>query len=111
MESLTVEELKKMQQQDGDLTVINVLDEKQYRQAHIPDSENVPRSADDFVERVERLVGSKDDPVVVYCASTECTASPKAARTLEEAGFNRVYDFEGGVKAWNDAGERVVMST
>ena len=54
---------------------------------------------------MEKLVGGKKDkPIVVYCASTTCDASPKAARRLNEAGFSKVYDYEGGVKAWKESG-------
>lgn len=111
MKTINADELKNMRQNEDDLTVINVLSEKQHRTAHIPGSENVPVEADDFVDRVENLVGSKEKPVVVYCANNECTASPTAAETLEKAGFDQVYDFEAGVKGWDDAGEKLVTSS
>lgn len=110
MQNLSVQEFKTMCDKHGDLTVINVLGEASYRKAHIPETDNVPGDRDDFAERVERLAGGKNRPVVVYCASTQCEASPKAARRLEQAGFERVYDFQGGTKAWIEAGERVVSS-
>jgi len=110
MKSLTIDEFRKMREKDGKLTVINVLSQDNYREAHIPGTQNVPRGDDDFLEKVETLAGSKDQPVVVYCASTDCDASPKAAKTLENAGFNKVYDFEGGTKAWKEAGEKVIGS-
>jgi rhodanese-related sulfurtransferase len=30
--------------------------------------------------------------------------SSQAARKLEEAGFTNVHDYEGGTKAWQEAG-------
>lgn len=104
MQTLTVSEFKDMREESQGVHVINVLDPDQYEEQHIPDTENVPLSENDFVQQVEQRVGGKDQPVVVYCASESCDASPKAAEKLEKAGFSKVYDFEGGTKAWNEAG-------
>lgn len=84
--------------------VINVLGEDQFQQAHIPDSENVPEALDDFEDRVAGMTESTETPIVVYCASDTCQASPRAASRLSEAGFENVYDFEGGLEAWQEAG-------
>lgn len=107
MKQLTTQELKNMQQKGDGLALINVLDADQFDREHIPDSTNIPVGDKDFVQRVEEQVGDKSETVVVYCASTECDASPKAARKLEEAGFTDVYDYEGGMKAWKEAGNSV----
>lgn len=107
MQTLTVEQLKSLIDDRHDMTLINVLAEEEFERAHIPGSLNVPVKRDDFIERVEELVGSKDDTVVVYCASFDCEASPKAARRLEDAGFSDVHDFEGGIKEWLKAGHEV----
>lgn len=108
MKKVTVEELRKLQAEKDNLAVINVLSEEQFQKAHIPGSLNVPRaSGSDFPARVERVVGGKDTPVVVYCSSTECETSPKAGRELEDAGFSDVRHFAGGMRAWQDAGRRV----
>lgn len=101
MKTLTATELKKLQEEKGDtLAVINVLEPEAFRAAHIPGSVNIPGKRDDFVKRVEAEAGGKNGPVVVYCASTTCDASPAAARKLAAAGFSEVYDFTGGMKAW-----------
>ncbi len=84
-----------------------MLGREDFERAHIPGSENVPVDRDDFAERVEELVSDKDDTIVVYCASFDCEASPKAARKLDGAGFSNVYDFEGGIKEWMKAGHEV----
>jgi rhodanese-related sulfurtransferase len=108
MTPLTLEQFKNLREKNGDLTVINVLDEDQFHLAHIPGTRNVPRDDKRFVQQVEKLAGGKSKPVVVYCASDDCEASPKAAKELEQAGFDNVYDFEGGTKAWKEAGEKLV---
>jgi rhodanese-related sulfurtransferase len=107
VQTLTTEQLDKMRESHEDLPLINVLPEETYEKAHIPGSDNIPLQADDFLERAEKKAGGKDKPLVVYCASTECDASPKAAKKLEEAGFSEVYDYEGGTEAWKQAGREV----
>lgn len=103
MKTMNAHELKRWLDQDKDFTLINVLGEEDFERAHIPGSRNVPVDRDDFERQIERMAGSKDETIVVYCASHDCEASPKAARKLDEAGFREVYDFEGGIKSWMEA--------
>lgn len=110
METLTTEQVQQMKQSNGP-ALINVLDEKYFRKQHIPGSKNIPLSTDNFVQKVEQTAGGKDQPVIVYCANTECDASPKAAQELDKSGFQTVYDFEGGMDAWKDAGLPVESET
>lgn len=107
MQTLTTEQLDQLQKDNENLALINVLPEETFQKAHIPGSENVPVGSDDFIEQIEEKTGGKDEPVVVYCADTECNASPKAAEALEKAGFSKVYDYEGGTEAWREAGREV----
>jgi len=107
MKTLTVGGLEKLQRGNRGINLINVLDREEFEKAHIPGSINIPGNRNDFVEQVERRVSSRDEPVVVYCASVDCQASPKAAKRLESAGFTDVYDFEGGIRGWRDAGQPV----
>ena len=104
MQTITTEKLQRLQKDTKNLTVVNVLDQEKFSNAHIPGSENVPSSRPDFAKAVEALAGGKDKPVVVYCGSLDCDASPKAAQALEKAGFTQVIDYEGGVRAWKEAG-------
>lgn len=105
MKTLSVQELKDRKQRGENFPLINTLSAEDFGKTKIPDSTNVPLESGDFVSRVEAAAGGKDQPVVVYCASEECQSSTKAAKKLEEAGFTEVYDFEGGAKAWREAGE------
>ena len=103
MERINTQQLESMMESKSDLAVINTLPEESAREANIKGTPNIPLGRDDFVEQVEKAAGAKDQPVVVYCANTECDVSEKAAKKLEENGFQRVYDYEGGSKAWNEA--------
>jgi rhodanese-related sulfurtransferase len=77
-----------------------VLPRDEFNEKHIRTSINIPVDSDDFAEKVESVAGRKDRKIVVYCANFDCDASPKAAEKLEAAGFDKVYDYEGGTEDW-----------
>ena len=104
MPELTADELRCMREADQDLVVINVLAAEDHREQHIPSSVNVPLDREHFVEEVLALAGSKDAKVVVYCASSTCRVSPRAAKKLEQAGFRRIYNLAAGIQGWREAG-------
>lgn len=90
-------------QRDEGYTLVNVLRREQYEQEHIPHSINIPA---DQIDEFERRF-DKPKKIVVYCASPECQASSQAARALKQRGFEHVYDYEGGMSDWRDAGNPV----
>lgn len=104
MNTLTTKQLKEKAQRQAAFELINVLPRDHFEKAHIPGSRNIPLSNDGFVQEVRNTVDNEREEIVVYCANRECDLSPKAARKLEDAGFTNVYDYEGGTKAWKDAG-------
>lgn len=111
MKTLTTKELQKIRDERQSLPIINVLPRENYEKQHIAGSVSIPLEEQNFVQQVEGEAKSKSNPLVVYCASSECDASPKAAKKLEDAGFTRVYDYEPGTKGWKDAGLPVVGAT
>ncbi|NGP54285.1 rhodanese-like domain-containing protein [Thioalkalivibrio sp. XN8] len=101
MQPISRETLEKMnEQKKDDFVLINVLPREAFREAHIRTSINIPHEDDTFVEEVEKVAGGKDRKIVMYCANKDCDASPTAAKKLDEAGFEHVYDYEGGTRDW-----------
>ena len=89
--------------ESGDRPVlINVLARDAYIAERIPGSINVP--GDMIEEIIEKVVPDKDQDIVVYCANTNCSASPEAASKLENMGYHRVSDFESGLAGWKNSG-------
>ena len=80
------------------LALVNVLDATQFERKHIPRSINIP--VDELDQFEERFAKEKD--IIVYCASSDCDASPRAAKALSERGFTKVFDYEGGVADWEE---------
>ncbi|WP_425395863.1 rhodanese-like domain-containing protein [Aeoliella sp.] len=108
MQKLTAAQLDQAKQQGKRFLLVNTLDEAHFDKTNIEGAVNIPQQDDDFVERVEKQAGGKDQPVVVYCANTECSSSTQAAEKLEKAGFTNVYDFESGAEGWKESGHRTV---
>jgi len=96
-------------QQNGPLILVEVLPPDEYEKGHLPSAINVPLG-EQFEETFSLVVPDKDSPVVVYCASKACDASPKAAKRLEKMGYGNVMDYSGGKKDWSDAGLRLVQT-
>lgn len=103
MQTLTREELKAMIDRGDDVLLVNVLDPAAFAQAHIPGSHNVPATDQGLDERIRELGASEDSRVVLYCSNFDCNASHAAAKRLEQAGFNDLYRYAGGIEDWMDA--------
>ncbi len=98
--TITREALRAKMEAQEDFVLVDVLSPESYAKGHLPGAINMP------VSEIESEAPGKlsiDDTIVVYCASFECHASPTAARKLEEMGYTRVIDYEGGLADWKDA--------
>ena len=81
--------------------LVNALAREGFDEARIPGSINIPAS--DAVRVAPDLLAT-DQPIVVYCSSRSCTASPTLAQKLVDLGFTEVIDFEGGIDEWEREG-------
>lgn len=81
------------------LLVINVLSSKYYHDCRIRGSINVPN--DELEEYAKPL--DREVPIVVYCASYECSASMIGWKILHKMGFKNVWAYEGGMNEWYHA--------
>jgi rhodanese-related sulfurtransferase len=103
MKMLSNEEFKHFRESGEQFTLLNVLPAGDFEKTKIPGAVSVPVDEPDFVDRVSKMIGKKEEPVVTYCANEQCPASTQAAEKLEKAGFTDVYDFKGGFEAWSHA--------
>ncbi len=104
METITRDELRQMMEQNGDLTLVEVLGPQYYKKYHLPGASNVPVGDEHFEEAIQKAAPDKSKPIVVYCQNEECPASAKAARRLDAMGYQKVYDYEAGKEDWKEAG-------
>ncbi len=85
---------------EGDVALVDVRDQHEWDEGHIPGALHVPRS---FLEsKIESAVPDRERPLVVYCASGNRSAF--AAKTLEELGYENVVSLAGGFTDWKRNG-------
>ena len=102
MKSITAGDLKKKIGSNDDFVLVDVLSTESFNEKHISKSISLP--VDHVKEKAADVLPDKSKEIIVYCASTECHASPNAARMLEEMGYTNVVDFEAGLAGWEEAG-------
>jgi molybdopterin/thiamine biosynthesis adenylyltransferase/rhodanese-related sulfurtransferase len=97
-------EVRDLQQRNGaepDLVIVDVREQGEWDQGHVPGAIHVPRS---YLEsRFENFVPQRDKKIVLYCATGQRSAL--AANTLEEQmGYEDVASMNGGFVLWKDRG-------
>lgn len=100
MKEINVDELKQ-KLENKDVILIEVLDKESYEKSHIKGAINIPLK-EIGAEAKKRF--NKGDEIVVYCSDHECSASPLAAKKLNDLGFKNVYHYKGGKKEWKESG-------
>lgn len=103
-QNLKVEEFDAKRKADTNSTVVlDVRTKEEYRAGHIPGSLLVDFTSDGFEQQVAKL--DKDKTYLVHCASGGRSA--RACKVMERVGFKKLYNLEGGMTAWENAGKPV----
>ncbi len=95
VESITAKELH--QKQNG-IVLIDVRTPEEFADGYIKNAKNINFYDDSFMNKINKL--DKKQPVYIYCKKGGRSA--KAAQKLKAAGFEKVYDLEGGISQWKD---------
>ena len=82
--------------------VLEALPEAHYQQGHIPGARLFPM--DRARELAPMVSGTRDAPIVVYCASETCKNSHEVAKLLGDVGYTDVSVYVGGKADWQSAG-------
>lgn len=85
-------------------TILDVRTPEEWAEGTIANAEKIDYYSDNFATDIERL--NKSEPVFVYCKKGGRSSS--AAEILEENGFTKVYNLDGGITAWIDAGNEIL---
>ena len=98
---LTVEEFDAKRKQEG-VVVIDVRTPEEFKAGHVPGAVNIDIGDKDFDKKVEAL--DKDKTYVVHCQR-----GGRSARAAEKmkSKVDKLFDFSGGMQAWNAAGKPV----
>lgn len=87
----------------GDYQFIDVREEEEHAEVHIPGTVNIPLS--EFLPRVDEI--SEDAPVILVCSTG--VRSAQAALFLASMGYDQdlIYNLEDGTKGWMKKGYAV----
>jgi phage shock protein E len=100
MSSLTILELKKLIEEDPNLVIIDTRTEWELKDGKIPKAVWLDVSSREFMQKVTAL--PKDKTYCLYCASGGRTSM--IVPFMEQCGFTKVYDLEGGIVSWMISG-------
>lgn len=89
---------------NNDAAVIDLRTSESYARGHIVNARNVP--LDELSAKMDKLAALKKKPVLAVCEMG--VSSSKAVTTLQQAGFESVYNLKGGMNGWTQAGLPVV---
>ena len=89
---------------DTQALVLDVRASGEFEAGHLPNARNIPLAELD--KRTGELPASR--PVIVCCNSGMTSA--KAAAALRKAGRQDVFNLDGGLNAWRQAGLPIVKS-
>ncbi len=83
----------------GEVTVLDVRPDEEYRAGHIPGAVSLP--LDEIEQRLSEL--ERDREIVAYCRGPYCVLAVEAVEVLGEHGFNAVR-IDIGVPEWRSRG-------
>lgn len=87
----------------NDALVVDVRSQDEFVRGHIVGSRHIPMP--DLERRLPELEKFKSRPLILCCQSGARSAS--AMTTLRKAGFEQVFNLQGGLQEWERAGQPV----
>lgn len=87
------------QAKSGDILIIDVRTEDEYKAGHVPGAINIPH--DIIAQKLSEISAFKDKPVVVYCRSGY--RATKAMKVLANNAFSDIRHLEGDMLGWRKA--------
>ena len=85
----------------AEVQLIDVRTPGEYENGHLKNAVNIDINSGDFEQRIGKL--DKKRPVLVYCLSGG--RSGRAASQMQDMGFSEVYNMDGGIMKWQNAGK------
>lgn len=79
-----------------DVQLVDVRTPEEFDEIRIANAQNIDFSSPTFEDDISKL--DKEKPVILYCKGG--VRSAKCARKLKSAGFEKIYDLEGGISKW-----------
>jgi len=101
MAEIDVKTLRRWQTEARGFILIDTLPPTAFAKEHLPGSIHIV--SDDVIALAPTHLRDKDADIVVYCASATCKRAGLSAERLISLGYQNVWHFVGGKRAWRDA--------
>jgi rhodanese-related sulfurtransferase len=98
--TIDVHELHKRREIDPNLCIIDVREDDEWQEQHIPRAVHIPK--DLVAAQIEQIVPDHNQPIYLHCKGG--VRSMHAAAALLSIGYTSVYSIDGGITAWRNAG-------
>ncbi len=106
IKTITPEDVFRLNQESGGITIIDVREKDEFAEVSSPLAENYPLST--FV--VGSFAKKRDKKTQLFMLCRSGKRSLKASQLLESAGFESIYNVEGGMMTWETSGLPVVRN-
>lgn len=87
-------------QSESKAVIVDVRDDDEWHEHHIHGAIHIPLAQ--LTDRLSELAPYKNSPVITQCKSGNRAAQAQTA--LKSAGFSKVYNMDGGIRAWDKEG-------
>jgi rhodanese-related sulfurtransferase len=95
----TVAEVLKRLQNGETLSLIDVREDREWEQGHLPGAVHMARGV---IERdIEQAIPDKSKELILYCGGG--FRSVLSAESLQKMGYLKVISMDGGWRGWNEA--------
>lgn len=87
--------------------LVDVRSREEFEAGHIAGAINIPVDSENLDEIIAGL--NSEEPIMVYCNGGR--ESAQCAKILEDKGFKKIFDLDGGMSKWNASGREIVLKT
>ena len=104
IENINAEKFDALRKSDTNkVVVLDVRTKEENSKGRIPGSVLIDFNSDDFEKQVAKL--DKNKTYLVHCGAGGRSA--RACKKMDQLGFTKLYNLEGGMGAWEKAGKPV----
>ena len=98
IKTIDVHNLKQIYDTDEHLHLVDVREQSEWDEIHIPKAVHIPKNQ---INTIESLIPDHNAHIYLHCKGG--TRSLNACATLMELGYKNVYSVTGGISAWAQA--------
>jgi rhodanese-related sulfurtransferase len=104
VQTINVHELKKRTDANPKLCLIDVREDHEWQEQHIPFALHIPKGQ--LMEQIRVTVPEHNHPIYLHCRGG--VRSLHAAHDLLTMGYEEVYSVDGGIAEWITSGYPIV---